>query len=488
MCLWMRWPSMAIQNPQKCLHGRLHESGVTVGKIKLTAPKVEAFKCPADKAQAFLWDSDTPGLGLRATPSGAKAFVFQSRFQGGSIRTTIGNPKHWPLNSRTDRVGPGGKVLQLGAREKARQMQSIIDSGRDPRIVEAETTAIDVATRVASKANAITLGEAWALYVEERKPNWGDAHYKDHLQIAHRGGQPRKRSKAKTKPGAIAVLLDEKLRGLTAERFQSWAAREVVTRPARARLAFRLLTGFYSWCAAHQDYREAVVMDALKSRKLRESLGAPVKRMTALQREQLPAWFRAVRAMPNEVISAYLQFMLLAGPRPSEPLSLRWTDLNFQWRMIAIRDKVEGERVIGMTPYIAQLLNRLPRRTREVDGKVHPNEWVFSSPTSKSGALVDPGNAHDLACMSEGLPKITLQGLRRSFATLSEWVEVPAGIAAQIQGHAPQGVREQNYIRRPVDLLRSWHEKIEAWMLEQAGIQFMPTVQPIPLADVKGGA
>jgi hypothetical protein len=51
---------------------------------------------------------------------------------------------------------------------------------------------------------------------------------------------------------------------------------------------------------------------------------------------------------------------------------------------------------------------------------------------------------------------------------------MPAGIAAQIQGHAPQGVREQHYIRRPLDLLRKWHVKIEAWILEQAGVEFVP--------------
>jgi hypothetical protein len=44
----------------------------------------------------------------------------------------------------------------------------------------------------------------------------------------------------------------------------------------------------------------------------------------------------------------------------------------------------------------------------------------------------------------------------------------------QIQGHAPQGVREQNYIRRPLDLLRVHHEKIEAWILKEAGVDFDP--------------
>jgi integrase len=67
---------------------------------------------------------------------------------------------------------------------------------------------------------------------------------------------------------------------------------------------------------------------------------------------------------------------------------------------------------------------------------------------------------------------MTLHGLRRSFASLCEWTETPAGVAAQIQGHKPQGVREQNYIRRPLDLLRMWHVKFEAWILEQAGIEF----------------
>jgi len=58
---------------------------------------------------------------------------------------------------------------------------------------------------------------------------------------------------------------------------------------------------------------------------------------------------------------------------------------------------------------------------------------------------------------------------------------MPGGIAAQIQGHKPQGVREQNYIRRPLDLLRVWHIKIEEWILNEAGIKFVPTKKGIRL-------
>ncbi len=104
---------------------------------------------------------------------------------------------------------------------------------------------------------------------------------------------------------------------------------------------------------------------------------------------------------------------------------------------------------------------------------------------SASGRLTDPSIAHRKACAAAGL-KLTLHGLRRSFASLCEWLDIPGGISAQIQGHAPQGVREQNYIRRPLDLLRVHHEKIEAWMLEQAGVQFVADVEPGKLRVVTG--
>lgn len=57
---------------------------------------------------------------------------------------------------------------------------------------------------------------------------------------------------------------------------------------------------------------------------------------------------------------------------------------------------------------------------------------------------------------------------------MCEWIEVPFGIGSQIQGHKPQGTRETHYTNRPIDLLRMWHVKTEAWILAQAGIKFVP--------------
>jgi hypothetical protein len=97
--------------------------------------------------------------------------------------------------------------------------------------------------------------------------------------------------------------------------------------------------------------------------------------------------------------------------------------------------------------------------------------------------IVEPRIAHNEAIQAAELPHITLHGLRRSFGTLSEWVEVPVGVVAQIQGHKPSAIAEKHYRRRPLDLLRMWHDKIETWMLEQAGIRSSPQwtkVVPFP--------
>ena len=96
---------------------------------------------------------------------------------------------------------------------------------------------------------------------------------------------------------------------------------------------------------------------------------------------------------------------------------------------------------------------------------------MFSSANAKSGRIQEPRIAHNKALTAAGLPALSIHGLRRSFGTLVEWVECPAGIAAQIMGHKPSATAEKHYRRRPLDLLRMWHVKIEGWILEQAGIE-----------------
>ncbi len=418
-----------------------------MAKVNLTRPKVDGFKCPAGKAQAFLWDSTAPGLGLRVTPAGKPAYVFQSLFEGRTLRLTIGSPDAWTIPD---------------AQARARELQRQIDEGRDPREVKAAITAADVASREDAKRQTVTVGEAWAAYLLERRPHWGERHYLDHVAKAAPGGVPGKRSKS-LQPGILAPLMAKPLRDLDAATIEAWAAREAKTRPTSARLAWRLLKAFLGWCAEQPAYAGTVSdKNPAKSKKARESLGRPGVKADALQREQLLAWFDAVRGIHNPVVAAYLQTVLLTGARPGEVLEMQWEDLNTKWKGLTIRDKVEGERTVPLTPYVAHLLAALPRR----------NQWVFSG--ARADVVAAPNELHARACGVAGIEGLSLHGLRRSFKSLTEWLEIPAGVVAQLMGHKPSATAERHYTVRPLDLLRVHHERIEAWILKEAGIDFDP--------------
>ena len=429
-----------------------------LNRVNLTAGRVDAFTCPPDKTQAFLWDTDTPTLALRATPTGRKTYVFEARLNGSTVRINIGTLADWPIKL---------------ARTKAQGLKMLVDAGTDPREVERDRQAAAVEKKAAAiaqvesaKIAALTVGAVWQTYIEQRRPHWGDLHYRDHINKAKAGGLPSGRrggGKELTKPGPLAALMPLALKDLDQATIEAWAANEGKTRASSARLAWRLLTVFLTWCSEQPEYAPLLpAKNPAKTKKAREALGKPAVKTDVLQRSQLEAWFTAVKQIPNPVISACLQIMLLTGARPGEVIALRWEDINLQWRGISIRDKIEGTREIPATPYVLHLINALPRR----------NAWVFSSPTSASGCLTEPNAQHTRACLTAGLEGLTLHGLRRSFKSLTEWLEVPVGVVAQIQGHKPSATAEKHYTVRPLELLALHHEKIESWILEQAGVDF----------------
>ena len=430
-------------------------------RVRLTAGRVADFACPPGKSQAFLWDTDTPALMLRTTPTGRKTYAFESRLNGDTIRVTIGTAAEWSLEA---------------ARTKAQALKMMVDSGTDPREVERQQQAAKAAQKAAAAVKAVTVGEAWAVYLADRRQHWGERHYQDHEKLACAGGEVAKRGtrgRGVTIAGPLHPLMAMRLQDLTAPVIEAWAVEQAKTRPTPARLSWRLLRAFLAWCGEHPQYAAVVpAQNPAKTRRAREALGKAGVKQDALLREQLPAWFAAVRNIGNPAISAYLQTLLLTGARPGEVLALRWEDINTQWRGLTIRDKVEGERVIPLTPYVWHLLAALPRRS----------EWVFAGATREPGKaarpIAKPHHAHATACKVAAIEGLTFHGLRRSFRSLTEWLEIPAGVVAQIQGHKPSATAEKHYTVRPLDLLRLHHERIEAWILEQAAVQFDAQAEP----------
>lgn len=413
-------------------------------------------------AQAFLRDRKAPSLKVRVTPSGAKAFVFERKLNGRTLRRTIGAVGDWPIER---------------ARAEARRLGVIVDSGEDPRDIarqrQLEREAEAEQAREEARRRVITGLDAWDQYVREgaaigftKRGKWSPRHHQDHLDLASVGGIPKKRGKGVTAAGPLRELLQLPLYQISADEIQAWLKVQNETRPTRAALAFRLLRGFLNWCATQPSLSQIANPSAHTIPAVRRLVANGKPHSDSLQREQLAAWFNAVREDPNQIARVFLQVLLLTGARKGEIASLQWDDVDLQHGSLTIRDKVETSRVIPCTPYVINLLRKLPKR----------GPWVFGDGDSAPNIARNATYNHRRALLRAGLPHVTLHGLRRSFVSLSEWmVECPVGVIAQIVGHKPSAVQEKHYRVRPLSLLREWHSRIEKWMLLEAGIAFTPS-------------
>lgn len=438
----------------------------TAQAIELTAGAIERLTCRTDtKAQAFLRDTKAPGLRVRATNTGAKAFVFEAKLNRQTIRRTIGDVRTWSIEQ---------------ARIEARRLAVLIDGGQDPREIERQQQAHKDAARAAATAAALTVGEVWPAYMAQGRPKrkdaWKPRYRADLEKMAAPGGQPKQRGQGLTRPGPLHPLLAQALADVTQDTLKAWHDQEAVAGKHQAARAFMMFRGFLRWCGTRPEYRSLIDPEAAKSSNIVESLPSNTHRTDALEAAQVPGWWAGVEELGNRTASAYLQALLLTGARREEMAGLTWANVDFRWRKLTIADKVTSTRTIPLSPYLAQLLARLPR--------VGP--YVFAS-TGKHGRIADTRASHAKALQSAGIAHLTLHGLRRSFSLLGEAAGAPAGAIAQVMGHQPSATAE-GYRPRSMDALRPFLERIEAHILGLAGVQFDSAIEPGKLALVAGGA
>ena len=443
-------------------------------KVNFTAGRVGGLECEKGKQQSFYWDAKTPSLGVRVTATGKKTYIFESRIGGQSspMRMTIGDVRTYSISE---------------AQQEANRLKGLTDKGIDPR----ELAKALVAKDAAKKAEAIKqdymgrvlVSEAWADYIEYQKSKmnnpdleaktkkkgkvWGKRHLQDHIYATQKGGEKYKRGEKLTADGVLYPLLQFKLVDINSQALMEWVAEEnkrPKSRQTAIRQGFEKFRTFWNWCAKTEPYKSIIDKDAVLAEKLVERVpdraDEKLTEEDVLQRAYIADWFRAVQKISNSVMSAYLQCLLITGARRNELAVLKWSDIDFKSKTIWLKDKVKNAgRTIPLNLYMERLIDPLPRR----------NEYVFSSPESKVGYLVEPRGAHNQALEVAGIPYLTIHGLRRSFASLFIWTQ-PDGAGGRIQGHIPKTVRDKYYLKLPIELIAQWHDGYVDWLLTEAGI------------------
>lgn len=419
-------------------------------KLKFTTSKVLKLEKPSEgKNQIFYWDLDANGLSVRVTQNENRSYIFQSRVSGKSLRITIGDVNVWSLDE---------------ARMEARRLQQLCDQGIDPRRNKAEEEEKNTIFGEFESLKKITFGIAFNEYVEEHKECWSERHYNDHIKLIKKGGEKKKRGQGLTIDGPLFMLADTPLSEFTSDYLIKWQRREAETRPGQGALAFRLARGCINWCSEHEIYSNLINKTVHETKRVRKAVPVLKARKRALLRNQLANWFLAVSEVPNIMHRTFLQITILTGPRSDSIRSIEREHLDFKWKVIMIWDKDDQDyRAIPMTSYVEKLLKNLPVNSH--------SKYVFWSDRSECGYITDVRKKYHEKLDEHGLPRLSIHDLRRSFSNLTEWLDVPQGVVAQIMGHKPSATQEKHYKDRPVDLLRVHHQRIEDWILSEAKVK-----------------
>jgi integrase len=192
-------------------------------------------------------------------------------------------------------------------------------------------------------------------------------------------------------------------------------------------------------------------------------------------------WYRPVEVRRllsgarDEWARAVLLFAVHTGVRMGEQRALRWTDVDFETRIITIRrsapkwlvveksPKSNRHRRVDLTAELAQALQKIR----------HGGELVFCNP---DGSKLRPGQFHEILWAAQrrcGLRRIKWHELRHSFASILTTGGAPLRVVQSLLGHSTIRMTERYAHLAPG---------------ESAGYMHLLATQPAPTATSSGPA
>jgi integrase len=357
---------------------------------KITKRLVDVAK-PGPAKDAFWWDSEQRGFGLKVTPAGVKVYVLQ--YHVGSGR-----------NARRRRLvigRHGSPWTPEAARSEAKRLLGDIAKGLDPL------------ERRQQERKMMTIGELCDLYLAE-----GVAHKKattllsDRARIEHhiKPLLGKRRLDQVTRADVERVLMDVK-DGKTAVAPETDQRRAGSIPRGGAGAAGQCVTllGTLFTFATQRGLRADNPAHGVKK--------PPVRKMTRFLSEQeitrLAASLDAeALASGNPFPPAAIKLLMFTGCRKGEITGLQWQHVDFERGREGLRlpDSKTGERTVHLNAPALAVLSELPG--------IEGNPYVF--PGARNGAAIGGlDKVWARVRKAAGLADVRLHDLRHSFASVA---------------------------------------------------------------------
>lgn len=407
-------------------------------KLKLTKQEIDKSAKPdtSEKPKDVLyWDTKDQGFGLRVTPTGKMTYVVQGRIPGhaNSVRLTI---------------GPHGRWTPDTARDEAKKLLRMMDTGIDPRAVAKKEAAQRVTLRDVADGykRDRPLKDSSKAEIERHVTTTFEAWLKKPLKDINREAVTKRFNEIKTK-------------GTTGNG----------PAPAQANQAFAVLRALFNY--AIREYREPD--------------GAPVltdNPVDVLYKKWVPLKPRTSR-VPDSKVGAVWSFLtkareqaynrdtlasidlvmllMLTGLRIGECSELTWDRVNLEEGWIHIPDPKNSNPV--WLPLSTQAVQLLTTRQR-----VKGSPFVFSS-WGKAGHIKDPRDTMKKVSEVAGT-KITPHDLRRTYTTIGvASVGIDLHKVELLTNHVPKGVTARHYLETShLQYLKPETQRISDWIEQQA--------------------
>ena len=435
-----------------------------VKRERLTLPRIDAFKRPADKEQDFLWDTESPRLAVKATAS-TKSFIFEGKLNGQTIRRVIGDVRNWNLED---------------ARAEARHLQTLIDKGIDPRELEREKAAI--------KASTIAAKEAESAAAENRKQYTLKAlciAYGDHLEANGKNSARQARSVFKVHvfeayPDIAALPASE----IDSDHAATLIRKVIEQGKERAAGVLRsyLSAAFNAARKARFDTKLPAHFIAYGVKENPAEIIATIavnRGDRTLTTDELKAYLAALS--DNDLSDQALKLALFSGgQRMAQLLRAKVTDWTPETKTLRLWDgkgkrSAPREHLLPLAPKAASIIEKLVERSRqqeETNAKKEGREptysglWLFSS--FGKAQLVDttPGKRVTEISSSMKSEPFDLRDIRRTCETMLAGMGISRDTRAQLLSHGISGVQAAHYDRHTYTeekraALVAWEQRLD---------------------------
>jgi integrase len=286
-----------------------------LAKLPLTPKGIEALKPPPWGKRKLIYDALVPGLAVRVTDKGTKAFVLVARFPGSQ-------------NPTARSLGLVGRLTLEAARDRARDWLALIAQGRDP-------------AQQAKQAEANTVKAVCEDWFARRGRGQRSA------------AQSRSRLERLVYPTLGSMPIGEVRRSDVVRLHDRLSENGGVI----ANRVVAMLGSIFSWYSVrNEDFRNPVIRGMTTAEQARDRV---------LTDDEL----RAVWSAAEGPFGALVRFLLLTAARRGEALELRWAEIDgATWTLPAARNKTGVELVRPLSQAALAILAAQPRK----------GEFVFS--------------------------------------------------------------------------------------------------------------